>query len=262
MKKIYSLFATALLSMSVFAQTTIFSENMGTSSATNSISSNPFQNGSPVTYSGSADVRSSLTSTGYTGASGGANVFFTGTAGTNFIISGINTLNYTNIQMSFGQLKTTSAANNELTVEVSSNGTTWTPLTYTRPTGSGTANAYILITPSGTIPAASSLSIRFTNTTTGQWRLDDVKVTGTNNTLGVSDTKNGKASFVKNTSVDNEIIFGAKSDVKIYNVNGTLVKTASVSENKALNVADLPKGVYIVTGTVNGKNVSEKVIKK
>ncbi len=43
---------------------------------------------------------------------------------------------------------------------------------------------------------------------------------------------------------------------------GQVVKTASVSENQSLNVSDLQQGTYIVTGTVNGKNVSEKVIKK
>ena len=45
-------------------------------------------------------------------------------------------------------------------------------------------------------------------------------------------------------------------------MNGQVVKSASVNENTSLNVADLAKGMYIVTGTVNGKAVSEKIIKK
>lgn len=262
MKKLYSLVALALFSISAIAQSTIYSENMGTPSGTAGISTNVFQNGIPVIYSGSADVRTSTASSGYTGSSGGGNVFFTGTAGTNFIISGISTLSYSNIQMSFGQLKTTSAANNELTVEVSADGTTWSPLSYNRPTGGGTANNYILITPTGSIPATANLRIRFTNTNTAQWRLDDVKLTGTVGSLGTLDVRNSKKVFVKNTVVDSDIHFGAKSEVKIYSIGGQLLKTASVSENGILAIADLQKGIYIVTGNVNGQAVSEKIIKK
>lgn len=262
MKKLYSLVALALFSISAIAQSSIYSENMGTPSGTTGISTNVFQNVSPLVYSGSADVRNSSVSNGYTGASGGGNVFFTGTAGTNFIISGISTLNYSNIQMSFGQLKSTTASSNELTVEVSSNGTNWTTLTYTRPTGSGTANNYILITPTGSIPATANLRIRFTNTNTTQWRLDDVKLTGTMSSLGTSDAQGSKKVFIKNTVVDNGTIqFGIKSEVKIYSINGQLLKTASVSENEALNVSNLQKGIYIVAGNVSGKAVSAKIIK-
>lgn len=262
MKKFYSLFATVIMSVVAFAQTTFYSENMGTPTATTAISANTFQNGSPVTYSGTADVRITSASSGYTGASGGGNIFFTGTAGTNFVISGINTSNYSNIQMSFGQLKSTNAASNELTVEVSSDGNTWTPLTYTRPTGTGTSNNYILVTPAGTIPSTANLSIRFTNTNTTQWRLDDLTLTGTSTTLAVSDIKNVKGNFIKNTFVqDDEIIFGSQvKDVKIYNMFGQVVKT-SAKDSTILNVAELTRGNYIVTGTVNNQPVSQKILK-
>lgn len=81
-------------------------------------------------------------------------------------------------------------------------------------------------------------------------------------TLGVVDFSNSKYSLVKNTLVSNEIVFAKKSDVKIYNMNGQVVKSASVSENKNLEVADLQPGMYIVTGTVNGEAVSQKILKK
>ena len=45
-------------------------------------------------------------------------------------------------------------------------------------------------------------------------------------------------------------------------MNGQVVKSASVSENKSLEVADLASGMYIVTGTVEGQAVSTKIIKK
>lgn len=262
MKKFYSLLAVAIVSLNLQAQTTVYAENMGTPSATTVIASNTFQN-TGITYSGTADVRSTNVSTGYTGASGGGNIFFTGTAGTNFVISGINTTGYNNLVLSFGHVKTTNASSNELTVEVSGNGgTSWTPLTYTRATGGGTSNVWSLITASGTIPAVSSLMIRFTNTISGQFRLDDVKVVGTPETMAVVDAAKGKANLVKNTVVANELIFGATGKVSVVNMNGQVVKTAEVSENSRLDVSSLAKGTYVVTAVVNGQTVSQKIIKK
>lgn len=84
-----------------------------------------------------------------------------------------------------------------------------------------------------------------------------------NSTLAVSDVKNVKGSFVKNTFVKNsEITFGANAkDVKVYNMFGQVVKTASIKENGTLNVSELAKGNYIVTGTVNNEPVSQKILK-
>lgn len=166
-----------LTGVNVLAQT-IYSENMGTPTATTAIASNVFQNTSPIVYTGTADVRATTVSTGYTGASGSGNVFFTNTAGKDFLIEGINTSAYntSTLQLSFGQYKSTTAASNELTVEVSTDGTTFSPLTYTRPTGTGTTN-WTLITITSGIPSATNLRIRFTQTSTAaQFRLDDVRV--------------------------------------------------------------------------------------
>ena len=169
-----------LAGVNSWGQVTIYSENMGTPSGTVSIASNTFQNSAPITYAGTADVRNTTTSSGYSGSSGGGNVFFTNSVGRDFIISGINTSGYTSLSLSFGQLKTTTAANNELVVEVSTDGSNYTALTYTRPTGSGTANSYSLVTATGTIPSTSNLRIRFRQTSSSsQFRLDDVKLTGT-----------------------------------------------------------------------------------
>ena len=80
--------------------------------------------------------------------------------------------------------------------------------------------------------------------------------------MAVGNVNAAKVNLVKNTVVDNNILFSAKADVKVISMNGQVVKSASVNENTSLNVADLAKGMYIVTGTVNGKAVSEKIIKK
>jgi len=81
--------------------------------------------------------------------------------------------------------------------------------------------------------------------------------------LAVSDFGKEKSLFVKNTFVkNNEIVFGAEAkDVKVYNMFGQVVKTASVKADGTLNVADLAKGNYIVTGTVNNEAVSQKILK-
>lgn len=260
MKKLYSLLATAMFTTVAFAQTTIYSENMGTTTSTKTIAANTFQNASPISYEGSGDVRATNISSGYAQASGSANVMINATDET-FIISGINTLNYENIQLFLGQRKGSASANNELKIEVSADGTNWTLLSYTRPTGSGTAN-WLYINPTGIIPTTSNLRVKFTGTNDVEWRLDDVRITGTTASLATSDVTKSKKVFVKNTSVDNEIYFGVKTDIKIFNVNGQIIKTGSVSENGTLNIAELQKGIYFVTGIVSGKIVSEKIIKK
>ncbi|RZJ60362.1 MAG: hypothetical protein EOO45_24520, partial [Flavobacterium sp.] len=157
-----------------------FSENMGTSTAgTTAIGSNAFQNGSPIVFTGSADTRNNLPSSGYAGASGGRNVFITNVVGRDFQISGINTSNYTGITLTYGLNKSTgSSGGTELVVEYSTTGgAPYTALTTTGTTGSN--NVWFLKTATG-IPAAENLTIRFRQTSTSpQFRVDDVKLTGT-----------------------------------------------------------------------------------
>jgi hypothetical protein len=177
MKKIYFLFITFMVCSLSFGQI-FYSENMGTPTSTTLISANTFQNTTPIAYSGTADVRGSTVSSVYSGASGGGNVYFTGVAGTSFLIEGINTSTYntSELHLSFGHYKSSTAGNNELTVEVSTDGTTYTPLAYSRATGTGTAS-WTLITITSGIPSTNNLRIRFTQaSTTTQFRIDDVKL--------------------------------------------------------------------------------------
>jgi hypothetical protein len=177
-----------------YAQTTILSENIGNGTGTQSIAATVFQN-TGLTFTGTADTRTTGVSTGYTGASGGKNVFFTNNGSASFQIEGINTIGYTALTLSFGHFKSTIAANNELVVEVSSDGVNYSSLTYTRPTGSGTAN-WRLITPTGTIPATSNLRIRFRQTSsTPQFRVDDVILTGTASTCSAPTTQASGIAF-------------------------------------------------------------------
>ena len=173
-----------------FGQTTIYSESCNIPSATTSVAIYAgWQNNGIQTYSGNADVRTTVPSTGYTGASGGGNIFITNTLNTNCTISGINTFNYSNVCIQFGILKTTNGSNgSQLAVEYSTDGTTWTALSFTLATGSGSSNVWTYIQPTCTpcgvsgLPAVNNLRIRFrmASTATGlQFRIDDIKITGT-----------------------------------------------------------------------------------
>jgi len=132
---------------------------------------------------GTVSVTNSLPSSNYPGASGGTPIKIA--AGSTWTISNINTALSTYIKLSFGMHKSnkneTGAA---LLIEVSSNGTTYTPLTTTSlPTGNGTGNSWFYRTGgidiTGTIPAALNLRIRFTNTGAADYGLDDIQLTST-----------------------------------------------------------------------------------
>lgn len=156
-----------------------FTESFGTVSSTTAIASHiDFDNAYPVAFTGTADVRNTTASSGYTGSSGVANIFITNTVGRYIQIEGINTIGYSDITMSLGHYKSSTIANNELTIQVSADGTNWTTLTYSRPTGLGTAS-WVLVEPTGTIPSAENLRIRFTQSSTAaQFRIDDITLQG------------------------------------------------------------------------------------
>lgn len=81
-------------------------------------------------------------------------------------------------------------------------------------------------------------------------------------TQAVNDVNASKLKFIKNTLVDNTIEFSAKANVKIYNVNGQMVKEAAVNNGTRLDVSNLAKGMYIVAGEVDGQAATAKIIKK
>ena len=65
--------------------------------------------------------------------------------------------------------------------------------------------------------------------------------------------------------VDNTLSFQTKGNasVKVYNANGQLVKSATISaQNANVNVANLRKGNYVVTAELNGETVVQKIIKQ
>lgn len=130
-------------------------------------------------------------------------------------------------------------------------------------------NSQALLTNStgtGAIPTTlASVVIREAGTATngtGSITIDNLVVTTISTTLAVSNIDSSKANLVKNTIVENSILFAAKANVQVINMNGQVVRTASVNENSSVDVSTLTKGTYFVTGNVNGKTVSQKIIKK
>jgi len=180
-----SLLLTAILlvgSGSVFGQTvTIFSENMGNPTANTLVANHTFQNSGTLTFTGvgGVDVRTTQASTGYSGASGGGNVFFgTGNNGgveRQFEISGINTSAHKDLVLSFGIRSMVGNDGSSFVVEVSADGTTYTALTFDPlPDAAGWTH----VTLSGTIPSTENLRIRFRQAVVAEHRLDDVLLVG------------------------------------------------------------------------------------
>lgn len=264
MKKLYSLLATAMLATISFGQTTLLSESFGATATL------PTGWTSTNTNNGWKSNGSNASTNKYPGASGGMNVVFVG-QGSNGIThtltySNLSTVGYTNISIIWGGLGA-AAFNQDIIFQWSTNGTTWNDVIYTynkKATTWGLVNGEVPIQLPVGAENAANLSLRWSSVTSnlGNYRIDDVKVTGISGSLATSESVKTKNPFIKNTSVDKEIYFGTKSDIKIFNVNGQLIKTASVSENGVVNVENLQSGIYFVAGNVNGKAVSEKIIKK
>jgi len=239
-----------------FAQT-FYSENMGTPSGTTAIAVNVFQNTTPIMYSGTADVRATLPSTGYTGASGGGNVFFTSTAGRFLLIEGINTSAYqsANLELTFGQHQgaTSETPSTNLTLEVSSNGTDWTMLPYTR---SSSASGWELVTVNSGIPSTSNLRIRFTQTSTIQYRIDDIKLSSIAAActleLGLETTQCGVSTLGTNDTYSVTIPYtgGANGTYTVTTTGGT------VDTTNGNNPSTTAAGNIVITGVTENTNTT------
>ena len=275
MKTFYSLWLAIAASSAMFAQTTITQWNFDAGNIT------------PSTGAGTASfVTTKASGTQYpsgnpsSGKSWSATSFpaqgtASGTAGFKFDVS---TAGYTGISVSV-DIAGSNTGSMYFQMQYTTDGTTWTDVG--SPSVVGLPTAWTTIQNS--IPAADNnagfgfrlVSVFEPSTSTykainsrnyagsGTIRLDNVTVSGTASSLAVSEIKNVKTeTLVKNSHVtDNEIQFGLPSEIKIFSVSGKLLKSASVKKDTSLNVADLSKGIYIVTGTLNGEPVSQKIMK-
>lgn len=288
MKKIYSLFVAVAMTASanVFAQTTYVwdcSSVNPTSGSNSNISGVAFDTAQGNNNGTTTLITSASVSSGYTGATGSTNfgaaayketlstatsTYFsvTVTPASGYKVA-LNSLSLGSRGTSTGPGKITvySSIDNYTTAIGTanvSNNSTWalSSIAFTGALTGATSTPVTL-----RIYGSDSAGAATPSAGTANWRIDDISlsVTATSGVLAVSDLSSTKSNFVRNTFVKtNEITFGTQvKDVKVYNMFGQVVKTASVRENESLNVAELQKGNYIVTGTVNNKPVSQKILK-
>ncbi|WP_027376527.1 T9SS type A sorting domain-containing protein [Kaistella palustris] len=250
MKKIYSLFAAVALAATVSAQTTVFSatfddvngtggnDGAWSGSAANTAATAPadwvysnMYKGDQCLKGGTGSKLGSITTPALTELSGVATLTFRAGAWDgasekltlNVDIIGGGTLDMTTVTMVKGAFTT-----------------------YTIQITGGTSTSKLVFA------AAVAANNRFF--------IDDIVVKAP--TQAVGNVNAAKVNLVKNTVVGNSILFADKADIKVINTNGQVVKTASVNQNTALDVATLPKGMYIVTAVVNGNKISQKIMKK
>lgn len=260
------LIASALLGTASLAtaQTTIFSESMGTPSGTTAIAtyatgSAPatFQNKATLTFTGTGDMRATGVSTGYAGASGTGNVFLTSPGPKDFQIAGINTTGYSSFTLSFGVSRSNvSQTLSELALEYSSDGTTYSPISVPAQTG---ATGWIKLTLNSlSLPATSNLRLRWKNTSTvasggQQLRIDDVVLIGsaatdtTPPTVATLSPTNGATNVAAGTDLVanfSEVIAAGTGDIVI-------TKTSDSSIFATIPVTDPQVSISGSTLTVN-----------
>ncbi|WP_167856234.1 T9SS type A sorting domain-containing protein [Hymenobacter metallicola] len=173
-----------------WGQSTLFRETMGTVGSNTAISvhesNNGFDNDAYTMTDGGAanpaDIRSSSASTGaYSGASGGANVFFTTTNERGFAIEGIEARGFSGLTLSFAVRKESASGTSFGTLLVEYwDGSAYQPLTVTGLPATNSGAGWSLIT-GVQLPVAAQingLKIRFRKTA-GSMRVDDVELKGT-----------------------------------------------------------------------------------
>ena len=257
MKKLYSLVAIAMFSVAAFAQTTLLAEDYAAYTA----GGNTTTSGTGTSPNGSDVYATATLPPGVPGSNlpAGTKAYQAGGVvklGTSSLVGSI-TSKTLDLSANSGQFTVSFDVKGWTTVEgditVTVTGLAAQTVTYTSTIGSAFQNRSVSFTggtANSTVTIATTLKRAF---------LDNIKVTTA--TLAVGDLKSAKVSLVKNTSVSNELYFGSKTNIQILNMAGQVLKTASVNENSPLNVSSLPKGIYIVTGLVEGQKISQKIIK-
>ncbi|MEI7898495.1 MAG: choice-of-anchor D domain-containing protein, partial [bacterium] len=234
-------------------QTTIFTESIGTVGSTTTIAAhetaNGFDNDGYTMTSGGAtnpaDIRNTSVSSGYSGASGSANVYFTATnAAYGFAIEGIDASMYSSLNLQFGYRKESASVLPTLALDYW-NGSAYVNISFTFIEAAGaTAGWYlspIINLPSGA--QISTLKLRWVKTGTTAVRIDDIKLIGTplapeiNIKQGVTNiATSGTFAYGNQTS-------GTSSSVTTFTVENTGTAT--------LNLTGTPKIA------ISGTNASE-----
>jgi hypothetical protein len=223
---------------------------MGPASPTGTIviANNTFQN---TGITGNADTRTTSGSTGYTGASGGRNVFFANSlvdGDRHILFTGINTQNFSNINLSFGTWSAT--ADTRLTLEYSTNGVDYTDITFTAPT---TASTWTLITLTDVtnLSGVENLRLRFKKTDATNYRIDDLVLTGTPTFPALTANPVALTNF--------KYVFGnGASTAQSFSVSGVNLNggdvTVSVPGSSNFEISETENGTYGTSITLTAYN--------
>lgn len=220
--------ATLALVSAATRADTIFTESMGTVSATTTITAheaaNGFDNDSYTMTQGGAtnpaDIRSTNASTGYPGASGSANVWFTNTSGEyGFAIEGIDASNFTGLTIRFGYRKESATALPSLALDYW-NGTSYVnvPFNFNEAANAGVA---WYLSPTINLPSGAQingLKLRWVKTGTVAVRIDDVVLSGTPSGSSPTISLVGTLTNFGNTVVGNS---SASQNYQVYGTNLT-----------------------------------------
>lgn len=172
-----------LISKTIFGQTTILGENFGKPSSNITCSSyNKWQNASLYKYETSdisPEIKIDYKSSGYINASGGGNLSFEGGVYQYLDISGINTIGYSNLSISFYTIKLDKEIDNhEISILISDNGSKFRELVIDKEPIDSRYSRQVI---ESDIPNSKNLKIRIlyvpSNKNT-KIRIDDFKLTG------------------------------------------------------------------------------------
>lgn len=285
MKKLYSFLATTTMVVGMFAQTVLTEWNFDGSNLTPAIGTGTITLVGGVTPNNQTGTNACNcpfvggnpnTGKAYTTTTYPAQGTSSGTAG---IMFNVDTTNYSGISITVDAYGSNTASK-YIQLQYTTDGTSWTnsgnpvalapsawstlSATLSSPADNNSAFAFRIVSvfdPNDPANKYAAIGASSNYATTGALRFDNVKISYAA-MLAVSDLNITKVKFIKNTLVDSIVEFTAKTNVKIYNVSGQLVKSAAVNEGTSLDVSALAKGVYVVAGEVDGQSVSQKIIKK
>ena len=253
MKKLLFLSIFFLSVVSSFGQT-ILSENFGTPTANTAMATyTGYQSTSPITFTGTGTIRSTSASSGYTGASAGGNAYLgsTGTANQYLQINGLNTAAYTpaNIKFTFGYW-TYAVPTTQMVLQYSTDGSTWNNIAFLNNTVAGWNQVTI---PNGTLPASSTLSLKFTQPgTTDQFRIDDIYIANINpNCLFAL----GTPTTVCNTTTYNLDTYSATIPFT-GGTGGTFTITSTSGTVAGDNPSTVASGNIIINGITEGTSIT------
>ncbi|QLE02194.1 fibronectin type III domain-containing protein [Galbibacter sp. BG1] len=129
-------------------------------------------------FSGTAEFNDTFNDGDYEDASNGNHVFLSATD-LFFEIKGINTTGYTNTFFQFAIRKNgNNQDGSDLKLEITTDGSTWSQVPVSLPSGENSADFWYVIVPEVNIVETTDFGIRFTAVGTSKYRIDDILVKG------------------------------------------------------------------------------------